>query len=535
MSDVQLPGGGFFSLPDAGGSRQLPGGAFITTTSESFATYDVETSESASATDSVSGVALRVGVFSEALTAASTFAGALSTGATLAEALAAVDRVGAVSSSGTTPTPNSVVSARASPHLYLTDDFPVTLTTELGSFAEEVVVPDRYGDLRRSRFKLIRMTSTLFVAARHPMEITRAFTGNLETKSFESRTQSLGGKNCTVVEFAAPVPIGTEATASGLGKRSELTGALIENPADILTDIMALADRDDPWWNQLRGECSAAGIRLAGSFSDAGTIRDRIDAVTDSCGAIWCPDMARLYPAPIEGFRIPLNRFKAFDLKASASPTDTADSVRVAFAFDEAEGKAQSFIVLEAFPQRYGGTVLDVALPMVHSAAVAESVGKRMLRRFASERIEVKFTTPLTDFTRPGTWAVLSDHPEWPRDEDANLMFADAMLDHIKRQADITAEAMVLEPTNITLTKHSLGANSIGAGGVEVDYRNGIATLTVRDNNDKPLSGAYVSLDGEAPKKTNAQGQVAFVTKAGMHELAVEAKGFEPYTLEFEL
>lgn len=531
MAQHQLPDG---TVVDESGGRhnQLPDGSLL---SESPNVFDVAISEAASATDTVVGASPVEADIAESVAAADSVATAVAWSKAVAEAAAAADRVSTIFVSGNMPQPNTVAERRRSPHLYLTDDFPVTMTTELGAFAEELPVPDRYGDLRRSRFRLLRMTSTLFVAARHPMEITRTFTGDLETKSFEARTEALGGHSCTVVEFAAPVPIGTEATASGLGKRNEVTGELIENPADILADIMALADRDDRWWDQLRAEASVAGIRLAGSFSAKGSIRDRIDAVIDSCGAIWCPGMARLYPAPIDGFRIDLDRYTVADLSVSASPVDTADILRVAFGYDEAEQKNQSFITLEASPVRYGGTIADIALPWLQSAASAEAVGRRLLSRLSSVRCSATFSTPLTEFTRPGTWAVLSDHPEWPFDGSANLMFATALRNRKDGSARITAEAIVSDEPTITLTKHSLGSDTIGAGGVEVEFRNGVATLTVLDNSDKPLSGAYVSLDGEAPKKTNAQGQVSFVAAAGPHELAIEADGYVPFTIEITL
>lgn len=418
------------------------------------------------------------------------------------------------------------------PALLLTETLPLRLTTQLGAFAAEQVLPQRYGDLTRTRFRLIRMTATKFFAADHPMPITRAFVGDLETKAFESRTETSGqGDSYAVVEFAAPVPLGTECSASGVGKRNEVTGALIDNPADILADLLALAGRDDQWWWQLRAECSAAGIVLAHSFTSQTTIQDALDVIATSAGAIWCPGMARLYPAAFDGFKIDLDRDSAHGLGVTASLTDTADVLRVRFDYDEVEDRNQSFIQLDASPKRFGGVVVDVELPAVRAAAVAESIGRRLMGWYAGERYTVTFGTARTEFARPGTWARLTSHPAWPFAADPYVMLLRADLDDDRRFASLTGEVVVSTPT-VTLTRHSVGSNSIGSGAVEVDVRNGVATFTVFDDAGKPFPGVYASLDGAAPKKTNAQGQVAFtLAQRGQHTLDLSADGFLPQSL----
>lgn len=429
-------------------------------------------------------------------------------------------------------------STKRRPGLLLTDQLPLQLSAQIGAYSEALVLPQRYGDLRRSRFKLIRMTSTKYIAAGHAMKsITRAFTANLQTSSFEAYVESAGDVIYHVVEFAAPVPVGTECSASGEGKMHATTGALIENPADIMADIMLLAGRDDPWFGQLRGEASEAGITLAGSIAKATTIRDALDVVADSCGAIWCPGMARLYPAPFDtetGFRLPLNRAKAPDLHASADVTDTADIARIAYGYDEALDDSKAFIQLEASPQRFNGKQVDIVLPWARSAAVVESVGRRLLPWFAGVRINATFTTPLTEFVRPGTWTLLQNNPNWPEDDEPTAMIMSAVLNRSKREAAVTVEAVTSVPI-ITMTKHSLGDDGLGSGGIEVLFKNGIATFIITDDADKPIVGAYVALDGGAPKKTNAQGQVTFVTTEGPHQIEISAEGKVDIDMEIDL
>lgn len=544
MTQRQLPGGGFLT-GGSGRQSQLPGGGFL---SEPAVPVDIAV-PSASLTltahaptvDVTDGVPISVPSASLTLTAHAPVVSVTAPQDIVVPrgtlTLTAYPPFVRVASSATSTT----TSASRRPGLLLTDDLPLQLSTQIGAFAAAQPLPQRYGDLRKSRFKLIRMTSTKFIAAGHPMKsITRAFTDDLQTKSFKHYVESAGGVTYHVVEFAAPVPLGSECTASGEGKMHPVTGALIENPADMMADLLLLAGRTDPWFGQLRTEAYAAGIKLAGSFTTIESIRSALDRVADSAGAMWCPGMARLYPSAFEGFKIDLDAFNAHDLAVSASVTDTGDIARVSFDYDDAEGRNQSFIQLEASPQRYGGRLVDLELPLVRSVSVAESIGRRALGWYAGERYDVSARVDLgevpqgAEFVRPGTWALLTGHPQWAYAENPYVMIPRIVIRRRENFAEISGEVLRTTPT-ITLTKHSLGSNSIGSGGVEVDVRDGITTLTIRDPDDKPLSGAYVSLDGEAPKKTNEQGQVTYITTEGEHELAISAVGMVDVFMQITL
>src|SRR5437868_12619774 len=108
----------------------------------------------------------------------------------------------------------------------------------LGDFAEDRPLPHRYGDLTAARFPLIRLSPTEFFAADHPMEVTRVFTDAEETQSWAQSLQSnLKGHTWTIVTLGAPAPATAIVSACGKGKRNPTTGALLENPAEILQDV----------------------------------------------------------------------------------------------------------------------------------------------------------------------------------------------------------------------------------------------------------------------------------------------------------
>jgi hypothetical protein len=420
----------------------------------------------------------------------------------------------------------------------LSEPLPLHLSTQLGAFEEERPLAHRYGDLRKSRFRLLKLSSARYFVAEHAMQsVTRVFVDNLETRSFAIELKNDDAGNVwTEVVLGAPAPLGATVTACGTGKLHPTTGALIENPADIADDIMRIAGRDYPWFGQLRSECAVRSIALAGSLDAMDSIQAHLDSVISSAGGIWSYAMARLYPLPVgaDSFVVPLDRFAVRDLRVSASLTDTADVLRLAYDFDEAEGRAASFVQLRARPQRFGGIHADVSMPWLRGAAAAESCGTRLLQRLAGTRFDVEFTTDASEFIRPGTWTLLQDVPQWPFAENPHVMILRVSIDERQRFARVYGETILDEPA-VDLIAHSLGIPGIGQGGLEVEFANGIATLTVRDNEGRPLLGALVSLDGSAPLKTDAQGKVRFTTTRGEHIAAVEAEGFLPYEVGFDL
>ena len=541
---ARLTPAGAYVTDDATRSTVAPDGSFLalTTSSGSSATLAVTLDDATlvAAAQTVASASLAVALADVALSAAAAVGIAATLNVTLDDAnlVAAAtvsdspvvlpgDGGGGGGGGGTTP----VHCQRGT---LLTETLRLRSTTQLGAFAEEQPLPHRYGDLRKSRFRLLKMTPTKWFAADHPMAITRVFVGNLETRSFEVKTEGADGFTWTVVNLAAAAPPDAVVTACGLGKTHAVTGALIENPADIAADILALAGRSDAWFGQLRSEASIEGIALAGSINAFDKVQAWIDQVVDSAGGMWCYGMAQLYPLPIaaDTFVLPLAKYAVHDLKVSAAATDTADRLRLSYDYDDAEGRAQSYLELAARPARYGALTVDVTLPWLRGAAAAEKVGRRILGRKAGERFDVSFKTDTNRLIRPGRWVLLQDHPSWPFAASPYVKVLTATIDG--GATAVTGEALLSTPT-IDVVAHSLGVASIGQGGVEVAFNNGVATFTVLDADDKPLSGAQVSLDGAVPNKTNEQGKVAFITTRGAHTLAIEAEGFVPLTIDITI
>jgi hypothetical protein len=410
---------------------------------------------------------------------------------------------------------------------------PLRSTRDLGDYSESTLLPHRLGDLSQSSFSLIRLTSTEWFAADHPMVVTEAFVDGQQTAGWDYAVKSDNkGHSWTVVNFAAPVPAASVATARGRGKLDAVTGALIENPGDIFAYIATLAGRPERW-NAFRAE--SAGIRLAVNLADDATIHAYLDRIAQSTGAIWTPDMARLYPTDEpQGPITSLSRFEVSQLQVSASITDTCDILRLAYDVEEATQRPLRHMEFSATPQLVNGAVLEITLPLIRHPTDAESIGRRVMIRLAGRRYTVNATIARTD-RRPGDWIQLTDCPSWPLDtDDPVLMILAINASQNAKTTQITAEYVESNPS-VSITAHSVALPDVRSGSLDIEFRNGIATVRATDVDGRPIKDARVSLDGGIPHRTDFDGQASFIATRGAHSLLIEAAGFADEALQIEL
>lgn len=420
--------------------------------------------------------------------------------------------------------------------LLLSELLPLRTTRALGDYAEDTILPEVLGDLTDAPFPLIRLDDSRFFAADHPMDVTAVYVERQLVADWAMVLASdFAGRTWTEVRFAAPVPPGSEVSAAGTGRRDDATGELIANPADVVARICALAGRDDDW-SALRAECSALDLTVAGRISERLAVKAQIDAVLQSVGAIWAHGMGRLYPsAATPSPVLDLDWSEVDEIDVSASLTDTADVLRLAYDRSDASGRAQHYIELTASPQLYGGLSKEVEYPWLRTPANAEAIGRPVLQRLAGERYDVAFLSTRRSL-RPGQWVTLVDHPDWPLPgADPTIMVLSVEIDQDSASVRVNGECTVGAAT-VTVTAHSLALPDTVEAGVDVSVRDGVATFTFTDSDGRPIAGAHVSLDGGAPKTTDAQGKVQFPVSvvAGEpvnHELAFEKSGFVPFTV----
>lgn len=406
----------------------------------------------------------------------------------------------------------------------------------LGDFADDRVLPHRLGDLTETRFDLIKLNDSLWFAADHAMQITDVQIEDESIESWEQVTDAdADGNVWTLVLLGAPAPPGVIPTASGVGKRNPSTGALIENPAEVMEYISGLAGRSDSF-PMLRGECAENGYVARGSLDTLKSIRSWYDEIAYSFAAIWAPGAGRLYPTTtIKGARLPLDQSNSFGVVPIASLEDTCDVLRVSYNVDGSTGKAKRYVQLSARPHRYGGVPKEVVLKWTGKPTNAESIGRRMLQRMGGRTYSVTLTLKDTA-ARPGDWRRFEDHREWPT-EDVNpyAMLLAIDCDPDKGTNGATLE-VIADPPTVDVTSYSIAVPAEAGAAVDVQIVGNQATFGITDEKGRPMMDALASLDGGAAKKTNAQGKVTFfvtpATPPRKHQLAVDAPGYTTFILD---
>lgn len=416
--------------------------------------------------------------------------------------------------------------------LLLYEPLPLRTTRMLGNFADDAVLAQRYGDLTSGRFELLRLDDSTWFSADHPMTMADVFVDDQKTPGWkqETRTDS-EGHTWTVVVLSAPAPNGAKLSATGTGKRNPRTGALIENPADIIEDVLRIAGITGyRWWDQLRAEAAVEGLRLAGSVGNWSvdspkSIRAVIDDICQSAAAIWAPNMARLYPVTSRsGYVAKLSKMKVSNIVVSAGIDNTADVLRLSYDPDTAGARAQHYIELTANPALYGRIISERSFDWLRTPQNAETVGKRVLPWLAGERYDVAFDCG-DDTVRPGQWVQFVDHPEWPfAGEDPEIMVLSAVANQGGKTIACTGQTLRTTPDAI-VTAHSVAVPVTRDAALEVAVANGVTTIVARDPSGRLVPGARVNVDGGPAKTTDATGRVTFETKPGSHKVAIELPG----------
>ena len=213
------------------------------------------------------------------------------------------------------------------------------------------------------------------------------------------------------------------------------------------------------------------------------------------------------------------------DVSAQCNASALVTVLRVEFAFD-ATGQAQQAVILEcpASIRRFGRIESTHQAIWTRSARQAEAIGRALLARMARPSWTISAAIPPAVARRllPGD-DVMINHPWLP---GGAALVTDLEEQPLAMAATLTCRLAAGAVPDIALTKQAGAFAPLGAGGVSVEYRDGVATLTILDDSAKPLAGAKVTMDGSQTRITDAKGMAQFTVKRGPHTLLVEAAGY---------
>ena len=429
--------------------------------------------------------------------------------------------------------------------MLLSDPIPLRTSESLNAYREASALPLWFGDLRHSPQALVQISDTEFLAADHAMTITAVQIDGQDVQGYGWGTATDGeGVTYTVVTLTAPLPAGTQITACGLGELSPRTGALIENPADVLERIFqrsgyTITDAIYQGLYQLRSQCAAEGLVIAGRVPFAVTLREKINEIMRSIGGGWCSGNFWLYPTLDAVTAVPANtpeRLPGALVSACVATADASyDTLHIKFDDQSYVANHRQAIKLRERPSLgEGRATVTLLAPWLRSMRAATLVAQRLLTRASGEAYVLTIDASPVDPPVIEGEVIAVQSPRLPQ---AGLWPVTVIVgERINAQRKLLAELIIALPSLVfEVVSRTIAGDITQLPAVEVAFANGIATFTIVDGNGKPITNARCTLDRVTPLRTDNQGVVRFPSTPGAHVLSVAASGYQPFSLPFVL
>ncbi len=270
------------------------------------------------------------------------------------------------------------------------EPLPLRLTTAWGGFREAAVIPERYGVTGGAALQYDQQR-TVFVWANSAVLAIDSVT--IEGVDPGGWTPDLGfvdvaGRTVAGVRFAGPVPEGSDVIVRGRGKLRPSDGALMDNPADVLYDILVTIGGgtiEQTRLDAFRAECASRSLRIGGSLMQADSAQTVARAIAASLGASYAAD-ARLVAFLNPGGAAQPARFAVTDsagIQLDADIANLANDLTVQFDYQDGQPQQTIRLLAKASVTRYGSRPLTVQAQWITDARVALDVGTRLLQQSA--------------------------------------------------------------------------------------------------------------------------------------------------------
>ena len=411
----------------------------------------------------------------------------------------------------------------------MSDPMPLRTTAAWPKFAKPEPLPHVYG---RCSVPMVQFDQTrkVWLIADHAIGgVDSVLRDRKDEKSYSFRNAvDSAGHPVALIELASPLKSGESLSATVRGKIDADTGSLIENPADVLRDVLALAGYAIPASaiSAFRVEC--ADLKLAGRLSDNLTVRGQIAEIAESVGMLWStsmPGIATRYPRSRASGEPLLSAYLVsppVQVNAYASLDRIVTEVRVEYAWDWTQNRATRTALLEADTvARYGRRSNTISAKWLTSNSDAIARGTWFLVANARPRWTYSISMESDPVVAPGRWFNVAD-PLLPVDGEVQATGSELdwghLLQYLKAEVSVGPEP--------TVSVIALGSEFEDASSdLRISYADGIATLVIADGNGAPIRDATVKL-GDQTGKTDRTGTVRFKIARGTYPFEIEATGY---------
>lgn len=400
---------------------------------------------------------------------------------------------------------------------FLYEAIPLVTSQALGDFSEPLLIGHHYGDLRRTRIRCIKITPQVWLVGAHPwLSVDGCWVGDKRTIAFEPFVQedNDGAMRQYIRLSQPPASDAFTVEVSGRGKVSSVTGLLMENPDVIIEDITALSGRPltFPFF---REACYKRDLKIAGSVHEDRTFRSVIAEIVESCGARWAG--AEVF-FPLEDFTYT----KAIPAIGSSSYTldslDVCGVIDVYYSWNQSRGWNGAHLQMEARGCRYSNSGVLYA-KWLRQAKDAERLVREALRVRAGEFVDVTATVP--GLYNAGEMVEISGD---------NFSGPFRILAAQQTPVETTIEGRIVLSlyANLRLTHFTQEIPLTRSERIDVAlYPNNVVEITVFDQQNRILSGIFVTIDNKVTLRTDARGLVSLTLSSGDHLIILSGENID--------
>lgn len=426
----------------------------------------------------------------------------------------------------------------------LTRKVPLRTSAAWESFAELVtlrvgygritITPDQY-DKERFFFFLLDHPVTGLSVKRNGEAYS-----NIEFHNQADET----GRAISLLELGEELASDESLTVELLGRRHPDDGRLLENPADILYDLLvnvAGYSIDEERLLDFKAECNAQShpIKIAGVVDNhQPTLRSTIAEIMQSVGAMWAlsvPTLARLFPvSEISSNEIVYGYFSGspdgvgvLDSRGYSAQYDESEiqtQLQISYDYDWSENLHRQSVLLSADRQTIddeGERPVDIDARWLQSGALADQLGERVLPYLARPRWRVSFDAGYGGVVNsqdiPVGGIIDVTHPSSPL--TSSHVVQRKTVERATLNTTLTIEGAVGRVPDIEIVQRS------------AQFANAESEFYFQRENDTAVintnAGATVSLNGRTVIADN-NGRAFFPdTPPGTYELVITLSGFD--------
>lgn len=415
----------------------------------------------------------------------------------------------------------------------ITDKLPLRDSTVWDAYREARAIPHRYGECGGAPIQY-DSSRRLWVWADHAsLAIDRVLVDGLPVTNWQWRNAvDSTGHPVTMVEFADAIEESANVVVRGRAKMNAVSGALIENAADVLYDLLvnvAGLPYAAARFENLRA--AAADLPVGGSVEAAEPTFAIARALCASIGAVFSPDLidlALLYPGAAGLVRVDVRRDRDIAVEANCRRSDLCNDLTIRYAIEAGSPRGAVQYEAPASIARAGRLPLVLDAPWVTSGRVAAAVVERVLGLRARRRWNVTASNVVGD-VRVGTFVRL-DHPLLPGVVGEFLVEA-CEYDEQTNRSTITFVAPAEDFLELHFLRNTLASSAIEPISASASLSNNEYGFVVVDEENRPVSGATCVLDPggvNLPRRSDSSGWVSWPRHAmtpGQHTVVVTFDG----------